>query len=330
MDLGLSVTDTGIGIPEGDIDRIFESFEQRTDQDTGLYGGTGLGLAISRRLVEMMNGKLWAESRVDQGSTFYILIRDVKPSSDAVPPPPAPFSPHLIQFEPVTVLVTDDMESQRALLSSLLSQVNLTPVMAGNGREAIDRAQTIQPALILMDIRMPEMDGITAVQHLKSETITRHIPIIAITASSTDANAFTDKGFDDYLPKPIDIDALMTVLTRHLKIRSMAAPDACPSAGDLSPQVLSRLPAVLRILENEVMDRWEALRHQQPMDAVKAFGEQIQGLGRDHGLDMLSSYGEDLIFHVEAFDVAQMQAALDAFPMLIQTIKTLAGDTHDA
>ena len=330
MDLRLSVEDTGIGIPEEDIERVFEAFEQRTGQDNSVYGGTGLGLAISRRLVEMMNGTIWVESHVDQGSTFHILIRDVEPSSEAVPRSPEPFAPHRIQFEPGTVLVVDDMDSQRTLLGSLLSQVNLRPVMAEGGHDAIDRAGSLQPDLILMDVRMPGMDGITAAKHLKSQPGTRHIPIVAVTASSPGASPriIRDNGFDDHLPKPIDIDTLLAVLARHLAVRSVA--DRGVASGELPPQVRVILPDLIRILENDFMDRRESFRHQQPMDAVRAFGEAIRILGSDQGLDILTAYGEDLISHVEAFDVSRMQAAIDDFPNLVQTIKNLSGEPHGA
>ncbi len=326
--LHLSVEDTGIGIPEKDIHRIFEAFEQRTGQDSSVYGGTGLGLAISRRLVEMMNGSIWVESHVNQGSTFHILIRDVEISSGAVPRPVEPSARH-IRFETGTVLVVDDMDSQRSLLGSWLSQINLTAVMARDGRDALDQARALTPDLILMDIRMPGMDGLTAAKRLKEEPVTRHIPIVAVTASSPGENArtITDSSFDDYLFKPIDIDRFLAVLARHLKIGPETSMTG-GSAEDLTPQARIILPGVSRILENEFTERWGRFRHQPPMDTVRAFGEEIRDLGLDHGIGMLSTYGEDLITHVDAFDVAQMQATIDAFPGLVQTLKNLAGEHH--
>ncbi|MBU1172722.1 MAG: hypothetical protein KKD44_24450 [Proteobacteria bacterium] len=117
FDLHISVEDTGMGIPEHEIERIFDSFEQQEQQDNAIYGGTGLGLTISRRLVEMMNGRIWVDSLVDRGSTFHILIRDVKISLDE------PFIRHTeihhqgIRFGKRKVLVVDDIESHRDLPS---------------------------------------------------------------------------------------------------------------------------------------------------------------------------------------------------------------------
>jgi|GEM_PF-913454 len=331
MDLRLAVQDTGIGIPENEIDRIFEAFEQRSGQDNSEYGGTGLGLTISRRLVEMMNGTIWVESHVDRGSTFHILLRNVETSDRDVPLPPDPFAPHKLQFEKATVLVVDDMDSQRTLLGSLLSQINLEPVMAEGGRDAIDRARALQPDLILMDIRMPDMDGITAAKILKSEPETRHIPIVAVTASSPGASPeiIRNNGFSGHLPKPIDIDSLLTVLARHLRARPLE-PAVGVDAGKLPVKVRGMLPDMIRILENEFLVRWEGFRQQLPMDAVRAFGQDIRALGTVHGLEILASYGEDLMTHVDAFDVSQMQAAIDSFPDLVQTIKKLAGEHHGA
>lgn len=328
FDLHISVEDTGMGIPEKEIERIFDSFEQQSGQDTSVYGGTGLGLTISKRLVEMMNGTIRVESHVDRGSTFHILIRDVGVSSEEFPIMRKSFDDQQIQFEKSSVMVVDDMESHRNLLGFMLNQVNLETIMAEHGQEAIDKALEFQPDIILMDIRMPVMDGITAARYLKSDLSTRHIPIIAVTASNPDSDTMKimENGFDGMLSKPIETSRLVTELVRYLSIKQLAVSSQEEISGDVH-RIQAKLPEVIKTLESDFLTRWEQFRQRQPMDEVKAFGEQIKALGHEQHMDILSAYGDELLTHVDTFDVIQMQAVIDDFPDIIMKIKSLGGET---
>ena len=213
IDLTLSVEDTGIGIFKQEQERIFNSFEQQSNQDTAKYGGTGLGLAITRRLVELMGGHLSVSSAPGKGSRFDALFFDVKmASSESRVLESGRVTLENVKFNRNRVLVVDDIESNRVLLKEILSKVNLEVSTAKNGQEAILLTNELKPELILMDIRMPVLSGFEAVEKLKARKESAHIPVIALTASSTrrDRTHAIRQGFDGFLTKPISFDRLIT------------------------------------------------------------------------------------------------------------------------
>jgi len=175
------VEDTGIGIPTDEQHKIFESFQQMDGQSTRQYGGTGLGLTICKRLIEMMNGKISIKSQLGLGSKFKIILRDVKVSDVIVLEPEEQLNQ--IYFESALILVVDDIESNREVICECLSQANLKVLEANDGQTGVLLAQESQPDLILMDLRMPVMDGYDATKQLKQNPITQKIPVIALTAS---------------------------------------------------------------------------------------------------------------------------------------------------
>lgn len=225
IDLIISVSDTGIGIRKQDQNIIFESFRQQEGQSARKYGGTGLGLSISKKLTEMMNGEIRIESEVGKGSVFSIILRDVAVGSAAsmrrditVPDQSS------IYFENKTVLVVDDIESNRRLMTDLLVSRGLNVLTAENGQDAVNITATYLPNLILMDIVMPVMDGHEAVRILKSDEKTKHIPVIVITASIEDQKheEMIKNGVEGYLTKPVVPDTLMIELSRFLPLSDTA------------------------------------------------------------------------------------------------------------
>ncbi len=226
VDLIISITDTGIGIPEDQHEKIFELFEQQESINTRKYGGTGLGLAITKRLVEMMNGQISVQSTVGEGSVFKIILRDIQvpiiEKAETVAPEQT-FNLKTMFFEKVHILVVDDVKFNRILIKEYLVQVNLDVIEAENGREALIVTEKSHPALILMDIRMPEMDGYEATRKLKENPSTKDIPVIALTASvapETIKNIMT-LGFDGYLSKPVSSHNILKELSRYLKYEIM-------------------------------------------------------------------------------------------------------------
>jgi signal transduction histidine kinase len=226
VDLIISITDTGIGIPEDQHEKIFELFEQQESINTRKYGGTGLGLAITKRLVEMMNGQISVQSTVGEGSVFKIILRDIQvpiiEETETVAPEQT-FNLKTMSFEKVHILVVDDVTFNRLLIKEYLVQVNLDVIEAENGREALIVTEKSHPALILMDIRMPKMDGYEATRKLKENPRTKDIPVIALTASvapETIQNIMT-LGFDGYLSKPVNSHEILKELSRYLKYEIM-------------------------------------------------------------------------------------------------------------
>ena len=215
VNLNFIVEDSGIGIHQEYLDKIFNHFEQQSGQDSRKYGGSGLGLAISKKLALLLNGDLTVKSQLDNGSTFTLSLNDVEVSKSHIPS--MQDSPEIV-LPPATVLIADDMAANRKLLINYLRNHPVNFIEACNGKEAVDLAKQHIPDLILMDIKMPEMDGTEASTILRSDKTTRDIPIIAISASSIheDNTELKEALFDEYLTKPLKLNTLIHKLSIYL------------------------------------------------------------------------------------------------------------------
>jgi signal transduction histidine kinase/CheY-like chemotaxis protein/HPt (histidine-containing phosphotransfer) domain-containing protein len=217
--LHVRVTDTGIGIAPEACQRIFNQFEQADTSTTRKFGGTGLGLAICKKLVELMDGKIWVESQLGVGSCFHFsarfqrgnmdLLQDVKNSA---------LLSTLSKQAPLTILLADDVEINRALVQAILEPHGHKITIAENGQKALDIFKSTAFDIVLMDVQMPEMDGLQATRSIRNHerAIGRNasIPIVAMTAfaGSEDRQVCVDAGMDDYLTKPIKAAQLLQML----------------------------------------------------------------------------------------------------------------------
>jgi PAS domain S-box-containing protein len=218
-ELVIAVEDTGIGIPASQQELIFEAFRQQDGQSSRKYGGTGLGLTITKRLTEMMGGRIEVQSEVGKGSRFSVIFPRVEliDSATGAPQtlPPAPQG--RVVFNNPLLLVVDDVKLNRELVQSVLSRSNVRIITADDGKKGIEAAQEQHPDVILMDIRMPEMDGNQATTILRSNPATKDIPIIALTASAMKEEAADTLALcDGYLLKPFTKAELLDQLKRFL------------------------------------------------------------------------------------------------------------------
>ncbi len=224
--LEFHVTDTGIGIDPAHYKLIFDRFMQVPNQEKELYGGTGIGLSISQALVEKMGGKIWLESEVGKGTTFYFTI-----PYDANTPKGSPLQnqpPALTEFknqlENKKILVTDDDERNVQLLSKFLSAEKALLYYAGNGLEAINILEkTPDVDIVLMDIKMPIMDGLTATRAIKNKN--PELPVIIQTAYAMDneREAAIEAGGDAYISKPVNKNLLINTIVNALKKKNKEA-----------------------------------------------------------------------------------------------------------
>jgi PAS domain S-box-containing protein len=216
----ITVQDTGIGIGKEQLRTIFEPFEQADATISRKYGGTGLGLAISKNMIEMQNGELVVDSEEGKGSAFTIRL------------------PYLLSIEAMQdnetsqeidykslgkrkVLVAEDVELNQFLARHILESWDFEVVIAANGREALEAMEHASFDCVLMDVQMPEMDGIEATQHIRrlADTVKADIPIIALTANALkgDSEKYLAAGMTDYLAKPFDEARLFRVISRNLQ-----------------------------------------------------------------------------------------------------------------
>jgi signal transduction histidine kinase/ligand-binding sensor domain-containing protein/CheY-like chemotaxis protein len=215
--LHCSVSDTGIGIAPAKQALIFEAFRQADSSTSRSYGGSGLGLAISRNLVDAMGGSIGVQSEPGRGSTFSFDIlapKTAPPRTTAEKPQPQANSPG----RPLRILVAEDNKVNQHLITALLRKHGHHLVIANNGQEAVAACARERFDLVLMDIQMPEMDGIQAVKLIrKAEAAAgNRVPVVAVTARALpgDREEMLNAGMDDYLEKPIPMDRLEAILSR--------------------------------------------------------------------------------------------------------------------
>ncbi len=214
------VEDTGIGIPTSKHQKLFMAFSQADGSTTRKYGGTGLGLAIVRQLVEMMHGNLGIDSEVGKGSKFWFVIPMAIAKEEKAPALPEKTDHPVVLVG--KILLVEDNPINQMVAKKMLQKLGLDPVLAENGKEAIDRLQDEKFDLALMDCQMPEMDGFEATRTWREQEQhagNAHMPIIAMTANvmEGDRERCLASGMDDYLGKPVRQAELADILQRWLK-----------------------------------------------------------------------------------------------------------------
>ena len=220
----IAVEDTGIGISQNDQQKLFQLFSQVDNSSTKNFSGTGLGLAISKQLSHMMGGEIGVSSEPDEGSVFWFSVMGEKASEDQIDKynedKIRKSQVKKINFNSVNapfILIVDDNTINRQVANQILSKSGIKTDLASSGESAIEKVKLNDYDLILMDIQMPNMDGITATHEIKK--IKKKIPaIIAMTAYSMkeDEEKFLSQGMDDYIAKPIVADFLLAKIASHL------------------------------------------------------------------------------------------------------------------
>ncbi len=252
ISLRFEVSDTGIGISEEQIERVFQRFIQVDSGDNRRFGGSGLGLSIVSGLVHAMHGQIGVESTLGQGSLFWFILtldRGEPTPETAKPLPSAPNEPLPSKPESLSglrVLVVEDNEMNRYVLLDLLDGLGAETAAAENGREGVDiilaEASKAPFDLVLMDVQMPVMDGLEATRLLRKHDSLTDLPIIAVTAGvlGDDREKCLKAGMNDFLFKPININQLYQVIS-HYCLSSEAISDVppliCESVADDSPAV---------------------------------------------------------------------------------------------
>ena len=326
VDLTIQVTDTGIGIAPEEQQSVFSAFERAVSADHLAAQGTGLGLSITQRLVEMMRGKIKLRSAPGEGSTFTVILPRV---------PLAAMPEHTEDSQPVDfnllkpsrILIADDLAANRDLLAGYFAGSHHHLIFAKDGMEALDRAQLEKPDLILMDIRMPRMDGTWARQLLQDSETGKRIPVIAQTASSLSGQSERFiKFFDGYLRKPFSRRELFLTLEHYLKrkpndtqplvAKIIGEAAALPSSLEQAA-TWSRLASDLKTAEQPTAER---LCETLPMLEIMAFARGLRGRADADSCSPLRDYVDKLMRAADAFELEAVESQLKEFPKLVSRL----------
>jgi len=222
IELVLDVTDTGIGIPESVLPNLFQRFTQADTSTDRRYGGSGLGLAISQGIVKLLGGQITVRSAPGEGSTFTVRL-PCHPAAQAATQAPTAL-PRAAQS--LNILVAEDNAVNQLVITAALDKLGHRSVVVDNGQQAVDHVQQGGFDLILMDMQMPEMDGLAATRLIRQmDGAAAQLPIIAMTANARleDRQACLDAGMDDYVAKPLNFELLASTLTRYAAGRLLGA-----------------------------------------------------------------------------------------------------------
>ncbi len=221
-EITISVTDTGIGIPEETRERLFKPFSQADGSISREFGGTGLGLAITKRLCELMGGDVGVESEAGKGSTFTMTFRAEGAQSNVLPgadKDAGAKTDALSSLSNLRVLIVDDLPINRQVVGLFLRPSGCETVEATNGKDATERLEAEDFDIVLLDVHMPVMDGLQAIRTIRaSDKPYKDVPVIALTADAMadDRERYLSLGMSGYTPKPINEGDLVSEILRVL------------------------------------------------------------------------------------------------------------------
>ncbi|RKZ92631.1 MAG: hypothetical protein DRR19_03630 [Candidatus Parabeggiatoa sp. nov. 1] len=250
IELQFAVHDTGIGIPNNKMDKLFKEFSQVDDSTTRQYGGTGLGLAICKRLCELMGGQIWVESEIGNGSRFYFTFTTVE--SIAKEPPLVP----RVELQSKRVLIVDDNATNRHILNQQLQDWNCVAYTMSSGQQALDWLSQAHPCdIALLDRHMPQMDGLQLAQAICQLPHRQHLPLVLLsTLDELEMNDTEEKqSFKAFIPKPIKQAHLLNALTYVLT--GVKRQDFSMQPSQIDSHLAKRLPLRLLLAEDDSINQ---------------------------------------------------------------------------
>jgi CheY-like chemotaxis protein/anti-sigma regulatory factor (Ser/Thr protein kinase) len=253
--LHFQVRDTGIGIAPDKLHRLFAAFSQADTSTTRKFGGTGLGLAISKRLVELMGGTIWVESEEGKGSTFHFTIK-AELASGTASLFPRQAQPSLSERR---LLVVDDNATNRLILQKHASSWGLSVSAAASGKEALQRVGEEHFDLMILDMQMPEMDGLTLAQEIRKHPSAAETPLIMLTSLGRKPEGADKLGFSAFLSKPIKPSQLYNSVCEALAKRPSAEPAKASKPALFDATLGDRHPLRILIAEDNLINQKVAI-----------------------------------------------------------------------
>ena len=329
--LRLAVSDTGIGISEEKLSLVFESFTQADSSTSRKYGGTGLGLTISRQLVDLMGGRIWVESQVGRGSTFFFTVKlgiSVEPVAAAIPETTRP------SITGLRILLADDCEDNRFLIESYLKQARCSIEIATDGRAGVDKFRAGRFDVVLMDLEMPAMDGYAATREIRRYEQDAGIsatPVLALTANAFAhiADKLREAGFTGHLTKPIRKATLLDALASYSgRSRSTSESDVAFPTEVPGDELLVRVeqgmedvvPAYLDKRRKDVQTYRQALAAAD-FETLRMLGHRMKGTGAGYGFQTLTEIGSAIEEAALRHDTTSIAAGVDRLAWYAGTVK---------
>ncbi len=327
----IDVEDTGIGIPAEELDEVFKPFVQAESPQTAQKEGTGIGLTIVKRLTELMGGSLTVQSTVGQGTVFHLRFANV-PVSGRLPVGDHAEPGGVVDFNdfaPATLLVVDDNQTNRDYMAGIFEKTHHQIHLANNGREALACLEKTKLDVVLLDIRMPVMDGRTTLAEIRKQTSLMSLPVIAVTASSKAGEEMElQRQFSGYIRKPFSRQTLFVALAQFLQ---RASPGNGTEGQNLG-QALKSIPIpsaeqaaqwheLALELRRQEANEWPRLRDSLAVNETRAFAHNLFTLGQAAQCGPLVTYAAALTAFADAYAIGQMEGHLAAFPKLVESIE---------
>jgi signal transduction histidine kinase/DNA-binding NarL/FixJ family response regulator len=332
VNLKFEIFDSGMGIPKEQQEKIFAAFTQQDNQSVE-YGGTGLGLTICRRLLELMHGNIEVESEVGVGSCFTLILNNVAIVANAPIMPVIEDYPELFRFQAAQILLVDDIKLNRQLIITYLAEfTELTLVEAQTGRQALDLAGQQHFDLILMDRRLPDLDGDSVCEQIRAFPSCATVPIIMITASVLTAQEKQKILFYDLqLNKPVNKSDLLTALQSFLPLdESFFITDEFQANSKTRSFVFERntnpekLRELARLISSEYLEKiTEQLNNSDIVEihALIEIGEQLQVLANQYQCKRLVDWATALKTQAKRFDLDTLTKTLKGFDALLKQLQ---------
>jgi len=313
------VKDSGIGISKFNQEKIFNIFEQSENQDTKKYGGTGLGLAISKKLTYLMGGSLVVESELGKGSNFIISLKNIDIASltyeDTDSESNIDYS--LINFESAVVLIVDDIKENRDLVKESFSDTKIKVIEASNGKKAIEIAKSQELDAILMDIRMPVMDGYTATRLIKEFS---SVPVVALTASimQDELKKLEGERFSGYLRKPVSREEFFKEMSKYIQYDTNITDE---KEEEIVVTDSKELRDFLDSLKPEVERLYEKAKSTNNISIITDFSKALLALSLKYNIEYMINYSELLLEKIDAFDINSITEMLNDYEHKIEALK---------
>ena len=326
VDLYFAVEDSGIGIAKDKKEEIFKVFDQQLGQEQARYGGIGLGLSLCKRLVDLMGGVIFAESEKDKGSVFHVKLPNVE---IVVGPKREESETKNIHFQPASVLIVDDVDHNRELIKEFLDNLGLELSEAENGQLALEKIAVKKPDLILLDMKMPVMDGFELLAVLRADEQTAAIPVIILTASAMKGSERKIVDIcDGYLHKPIIRHQLLAMMKQYLPL---AVPEKkIEPAGSAAPLALTdssaepqaaEMQKMLAVIEGQYLAKIDEAGHTMIINDIEDLCRLIDELAEQFHSTALKNWSSGLKDYLDVFDMQAIAEHLQSMQDLIAKLR---------